>query len=191
MFIAFRFFAGASAFMLLAAVPLYTSEVVPAHARGLLVAAHGATLSVGYVLSGWIGVGFYYWRDQDSWIPPMALQCVWPIIMLAGLYFLPESPRWLIMQDRTTEAESILYNLHGGQHGHDAALAEFYQIRKQIAIDRLLGNSWMHIIKQPSYRKRAIFALCITGFIQCAGVSCTFLALSCANLRPFQSLRNA
>jgi hypothetical protein len=79
-----------------------------------------------------------------------------------------------MMQGRTEEAEKILFTLHRDRDdsNNEAAAAESYQIRKQIAIDRLLGNSWMHIVKKPSYRKRALFALAITGFIQCSGVSC-------------------
>lgn len=175
MFIVFRFFAGAAAFMLLAAVPLYVSEIVPANRRGALVGAHGATLSVGYVISAWTGVGFFYWTTggSNTWRPPMALQMLWPLIMLIGLYPLPESPRWLMMKGRHEEAEAVLFKLHTdpSDPNNDAAAAESYQIRKQIAIDQTLGNSWLQIIKKPSYRKRALFAMLITGAGQCAGVS--------------------
>ena len=76
------------------------------------------------------------------------------------------------MQGREAEAESVLLNLHAntGDPNNDAAKAEIYQIRKQIAIDRTLGNSWMHILKKPSYRKRALLAVGTTGIIQCSGV---------------------
>ncbi len=86
------------------------------------------------------------------------------------------------MQGRDAEAEAVLLKLHAnpGDPNHDAAKAEFYQIQKQIAIDKTLGSSWMHIIKKPSYRKRALLAIGITGIIQCSGVLGTsFIARVC------------
>jgi len=50
------------------------------------------------------------------------------------------------------------------------AAAEFYQIQKQMEIDRMLGATWMHILKKPSYRKRAFLAIGTCGIIQCSGV---------------------
>ena len=83
-----------------------------------------------------------------------------------------ESPRWLVMQGCDAEVESVLLKLHAnrGDPNNDAAKAECYQIQKQIAIDRTLGNSWWHIIKKPSYRRRALLAIGVTGIIQCSGV---------------------
>lgn len=53
MFLAFRFFAGASAFMILAAVPILMNELVPGQFRGALVDLHGVLLVFGYVIQGW------------------------------------------------------------------------------------------------------------------------------------------
>lgn len=76
------------------------------------------------------------------------------------------------MKGRDAEAEAVLLKLHADPSDPDnnAAKAEFYQIQKQIAIDKTLGNTWMHILKKPSYRKRALLAIGITGIIQCSGV---------------------
>ena len=49
MFVAFRFFAGASAFAILAAVPLLMNEIVPVHMRGTLVDLRGVSINVGYM----------------------------------------------------------------------------------------------------------------------------------------------
>ncbi|TKA74723.1 hypothetical protein B0A55_04043 [Friedmanniomyces simplex] len=73
---------------------------------------------------------------------------------------------------RDAEAERILIKLHNDPRDPEnvIAAAEFYQIKKQMAIDRTLGSSWLHIIKKPSYRKRALLAIGTCGIVQCSGV---------------------
>ncbi|CAO2648550.1 Nn.00g078170.m01.CDS01 [Neocucurbitaria sp. VM-36] len=173
-FIAFRFVAGASAFMVLAAVPIWMNEVVPVKMRAGLVDIHAVCLVFGYTVSGWVGFGFFFWTDggENTWRPPLALQCAWPLMLLCGLYWIPESPRWLVMQDRTDEARIILDRLHSDpiDPDNEYARSEFYQIQKQIMIDRTLDSSWVTMFRRPSYRKRAFFAIGTTFFIQCSGV---------------------
>jgi MFS family permease len=173
-FILFRFIAGAGAFSILAAVPIWMNEVVPEHLRGGLVDIHAVLLIFGYTVQGWVGFGFYFWEEggNNTWRIPLALQCVWPVLLLAGLYWIPESPRWLIMNDRVEEAKVILERLHStpGDADNEYALAEFYQIQKQVVIDKTLGSTWMHMFKKPSYRKRALLAVGTTAIIQCSGV---------------------
>lgn len=173
-FIVFRFIAGASAFMILAAIPIWMNEVVPVKMRGGLVDIHAVFLILGYCIQGWVGFGFFFATKlgENTWRPPLALQCAWPLILLSGLYWIPESPRWLIMKDRIDEARVILDRLHGdpADPDNEYARSEFYQISKQIAIDRTLGSSWMTIFRKPSYRKRAFYTLGLTFFCQCSGV---------------------
>ena len=109
---------------------------------------------------------------QNTWRPPLALQCAWPLMLLCGLYWIPESPRWLIMKDRLDEAKVILDRLHSDPSDPDNeyAQSEYYQIQKQILIDRTLDGSWIALFKRPSYRKRAFYAIGTTFFIQCSGV---------------------
>src|ERR1700712_5442035 len=120
------------------------NEVVPQHLRGGLVDIHAVMLLFGYTVQGWVGFGFYFWKTggSNTWRPPIALQCAWPLFLLMGLYWVPESPRWLVMNDRIEEAHVILQKLHSDPTDPDDTYArkEFYQIQKQLMIDRTLGS---------------------------------------------------
>jgi MFS family permease len=141
--------------------------------RGL-VDIHAVFLILGYCIQGWVGFGFFFATKlgENTWRPPLALQCAWPLVLLSGLYWIPGSPRWLIVKDRIDEARVVLGRLRGDPTDPDNkyARSEFYQISKQIAIDRTLGSSWMTIFRKPSYRKRAFYTLGLAFFCQCSGV---------------------
>lgn len=76
------------------------------------------------------------------------------------------------MKGRHEEAQAILNRLHSNSKDpeNSYARAEFYQIEKQVLIDRTLDTSWMHMFKKPSYRKRAFLAIGTCGICQCSGV---------------------
>lgn len=167
-FIFFRFVAGASAFMLLGAVPLLMNEVVPSRMRGGLVELHAVFFILGFAVASWIGFGFSFWTSSpDAWRPPLAIQGFWSLLGLVALYWIPESPRFLVMKNREEEAQAILYRLHSDSSdpNHEFASAEMYQIQKQLAIDRTLDNSWMDMFRKRSYLKRVGMA-CVSIFHQ-------------------------
>ena len=168
MFIAFRFVSGAGAFMILAAVPVWMNEVVPPSIRGVLVDIHGAALLFGYMLATWIGYGFYLYRPVDNvqWRAPLAFQVVWPSILLCGLYWMPESPRWLLLNSRAEQANAVLRKLHTPAE----AAVEFVQIKKQMEIDRRLPSSYWSMFTKPSYRKRTLIGIATTCSVQFSGI---------------------
>ena len=168
MFIVFRFLSGAGAFMGAAAVPIWMNEVVPPNVRGVLVDIHSVGLLVGYMLSSWVGYGFYKYHAPHGaqWRAPLAFQCLPVALLLLGLWWMPESPRWLFMNDRFEEAERTLRKLHTPE----TAAIESIQIRRQMEIDRRLDSSYLSMFTKPAYRKRTILAFVTTCSIQCSGV---------------------
>lgn len=76
-------------------VPLYQSEIAPPRIRGFLVGMHGAMLGLGYAVASWIGVGFYFVNASGTqWRLPLAIQCLWPLLLAGGIMMVPETPRW-------------------------------------------------------------------------------------------------
>lgn len=168
MFIAFRFFSGAGAFMIVAAVPIWMNEVVPPTVRGILVDCHSVGLLFGYALATWLGYAFYHLppTNNGAWRAPLAFQCLPVFLLLLGLKWMPESPRWLILRDRQEEAEQTLRKLHTAEE----ASVEFAQIQSSIQHDRTLEHSWWSMFAKPSYRKRSLLAIATTFSIQTSGI---------------------
>ncbi len=165
-FIFFRFVAGAGTWMMLAAVPIWMTEVVPPAIRGTLVDIHGACLLFGYAYSDWLGYGFYFLDSPNAWRAPFAFQCLTPMILLCGIHWLPESPRWLMLKGRHEEARKNLLKLHTPEE----AAIEIIQIQRQMEIDAKLEDSYWSMFVKPSYRKRTIIGMSTTAMIQFSGI---------------------
>lgn len=164
MFIVARTIAGIGIGILITSIPMYQSEVSTPESRGFMCCMHGVMFAVGYSLSAWIGFGTYF-SPKDSSFGfrfPLAFQCAPSLLLILGSPFLPFSPRWLLQQDRPEEALAVLKRLHVSKQdpeGHEAA-REFYQMRKQLELDRSIKakTGAFEIFKTPSNRKRALFA---------------------------------
>jgi hypothetical protein len=80
-------------------------------------------------------------RATFAWRFPLAVQVLFPLIVLAGYGILPYSPRWLISKGRDDEALATLQRLHSkkGDTDHVLAKEEWYLIKKQLAVDATLN----------------------------------------------------
>ena len=72
-------------------------------------------LAIGGVASAsWIEFGFYFIKDnQVNFRFPIAFQAIFAVIIVSFVMFLPESPRWLITQDRFEDAKRVMAALEG------------------------------------------------------------------------------
>lgn len=164
MLIASRVIVGMAAGVLFSSVPIYQSEVAPAHLRGALIACHGVLFCMGSTLSQWLNLAFFFTDGDVSWRTPLAIQCVFPLCLLACLRFVPESPRFLVGQGKHEEALQILERLHAGPQG---ALKDLVQDEYQAILDAEAFSTntatWSDLVATPANRKRTFLA-CFVGF---------------------------
>ncbi|OAY42215.1 sugar transporter ESL1 [Manihot esculenta] len=87
-------------------VPVYVAEITPKNLRGRFTAASQMLTSCGFALSYCVG-NIISWRT-------LSLICAIPcVLQLVGLFFIPESPRWLAKHGREKEFELALQRLRG------------------------------------------------------------------------------
>jgi SP family sugar:H+ symporter-like MFS transporter len=71
-------------------------------------------------LSYIIDLGTHTISNSASWRIPVGLQMVWGLILMSGIFFLPESPRHLLGHGRVDDARRVITGLNSS--GPDDAL---------------------------------------------------------------------
>ncbi|KAK4754085.1 hypothetical protein SAY87_002189 [Trapa incisa] len=128
-------------------VPVYIAEVSPQNMRGSLGAVNQLSVTIGILLAYVLGL-FVNWRILAVM---GALPC---IVLIPGLFFIPESPRWLAKMGMTEEFESSLQVLRG----FDTDISsEVNDIKKSVAS----SNKRTTITFSDFKRKRYWFPLLI------------------------------
>lgn len=105
---------------------------------------------------------------------PLAFQCVPALILVSGIWFLQESPRWLCEKDRWEEARAVLQKLHndGTAETDQRIELEFREIRDVIEADRINNSTSIStIFTKASWRKRLLLGCGVQAFGPLSGIN--------------------
>ncbi|PYI33008.1 high-affinity hexose transporter [Aspergillus indologenus CBS 114.80] len=171
MLIAGRLIAGLSVGLMSSIIPVYCSEVSPPRIRSFLGSLQQWMIGLGAVVAQWVGYGCSLRTGNFTWSFPLALQALPAIVLSGGIWFLPESPRWLIEQGRTDEGRTTLTRLHAA----NTLLieTEYAQIRASIAEERRRApRTWRALLfTSATWRHRILLACGMQAFTQCSGTN--------------------
>ena len=94
---------------------VYTSEIAPAHLRGVMVALFAYWVNIGAVFGSVVDNYTKVRLDKLSYQIPIASLYIVPVVLSVGLCFVPESPRWLLHRNKEAAARRSLEKLRGRQ----------------------------------------------------------------------------
>lgn len=160
-FMAARFAGGLAIGIASLLAPLYIAEVSPASIRGRLVALNQMAIVSGILLaylSNWL----LSFLGADSWRWMFLTAAAPSIGFFAGLFFVPESPRWLVESGREKEALDVLTRVDG-----ESAAAELEAIRETIAEE----SGKLSDLLAPGLRRATIIALALAVLQQITGIN--------------------
>jgi len=118
-----RLFLGVGAGIVIVTVPLFVTEIVPANKRGRYVTFFQLFLTFGIVFAYFIDTLF---TPTGNWRAMFAVALVPALLLFVGMWFLPDTPRWLLSKGRESCARAILKRTHQAS-SIDAAMAKIQQ----------------------------------------------------------------
>jgi SP family arabinose:H+ symporter-like MFS transporter len=167
-FLAARFISGLGIGASSMICPVYIAELAPAAKRGRLGSLFQLGIVVGIFLTLFInariqGAGDEAWNAAAGWRWMLGAEVAPALLLLALLFFVPESPRWLIQAGREVEARGILTGVGGAEH----ARAEVTAVREVLGQEEGRFGELFH----ARFRRPLIIAVLLMLVSQFSGIN--------------------
>jgi len=174
LFIAGRFFAGYGVGLVSALIPMYQSETSPKWIRGTIVGAYQLAITIGLFLAAIVNNSTKGRNDSGSYRIPIAIQFLWSSILVGGLLFLPETPRYLIKVDKYDKAAKSLAKLRRLPVDHPAVIEELNEVQANHLYEMSLGKASYVDCFRGTVGKRLLTGCALQMLQQLTGVNFIF-----------------
>ena len=160
--------------------PLYISEVAVAQYRGRLVSLYQLAVTIGFlgaylvnyqllgysmsnpdVSTGWWNMVFV----SEVWRGMLGMETLPAIMFFIIIFFIPESPRWLILKGKEEKATNILERIY------TSSKEALFQLTETKSVLSSESKSEWKLLLQPGIRKAVIIGVCIAVVGQFMGVN--------------------
>jgi MFS family permease len=162
--------------------PLYIAEIAPPEMRGQMVSFNQLNIVIGITVAFFTNYLILQLADSPAaWVQSIAipdnewrwmlgLETLPALLYFLGLFVVPRSPRWLLMQGRREEALPIMQMAVGNV----AALQELDEIQKSMVEDQKRPARRLRDLLQPSLRLVLTIGVVIAIVQQATGINAVF-----------------
>ncbi|CCK70275.1 sugar porter family MFS transporter KNAG_0D05370 [Huiozyma naganishii CBS 8797] len=157
--------------------PLLISEVSPKHVRGTLVSCYQLMVTLGIFLGYCTNYGTEHgYSNSTQWRVPLGLGFAWALFMIAAMFFVPESPRFLIEVGKMEEAKISMARSNKLSADDPSVIAEVEYLAAGIEAEREAGSaSWMELFStKGKILQRTILGVMIQSLQQLTGANYFF-----------------
>ncbi|KAH7040857.1 lactose permease [Microdochium trichocladiopsis] len=131
-----RFILGGGIAIMTVGAPAYAVEISPPHWRGRAVGFYNCGWFGGSIPAAAVTYGCNKLDNNLSWQIPLAMQCFACVLVMTSVWFIPESPRWLLANGREEEAAAFLAKYHGnGRTDSRLVMLEIEEMKEGIRQD--------------------------------------------------------
>ena len=141
----------------------YASEVCPVALRGYLTTYVNFCWGLGQVIGIGVIKSMLGRTDQWAYRIPYALQWMWPVPLLIGIFLAPESPWWLVRKGRIEDAKRSLLRLTSLNKETDFDADETISMMVHTtALEEKItsGTSYLDCFKGVDRRRTEIVCMC-------------------------------
>ncbi len=181
-FVAYRLLGGIGIGLASNLSPMYIAEISPADMRGRFVAINQLTIVIGILaaqLMNWLIAQpvaenatavdiLNSWNGQVGWRWMFGAETVPAALFFLAMFFVPESPRWLIKNGRDSEGQKILSRIGGDEYG----AVEVKDIKK--TLEHEIGQVHFRELLEPKMLKILLIGVTLAVFQQWCGINVIF-----------------
>jgi len=161
--------------------PMYIAEISIPRFRGRLVSMYQLAITVGFLGAYLANYGLLNYSETliakgatsglynkifatEAWRGMLGMEAVPAVIFLAVLFFIPESPRWLIVKGKEARASVILQKIYGKEQ----AAVEIANVKNLITKET--DTNWRMLL-QPGFRLALFIGVALAMLGQLMGVN--------------------
>jgi MFS transporter, SP family, sugar:H+ symporter len=141
-------------------VPLYLSEIAPTEIRGAISSLNQLMIVVGILLAFIVNALL---ADSGAWRWMLGLAVIPSVVLLIGMYFMPETPRWLVSRGREDEARDVLLQSRTEEEA-EKEIQDIKEVERQ-------EEGGLRELMAPWVRPALIVAIGLAVFQQIIGIN--------------------